>query len=548
MYQSVNITKYYRHDIIFVGDNNGHNGASNSFNVEFGQLNSFNCDSIPLNQHEGFPFHFYCTAYDEYGNVKEDYNKDVTSDTIQGKVNISDEHNCFAKMSGNFENGYADIVVRALSGCTTDKLFLNDNDTVPVVSVVSNTYNVRNDDIYFEISLIGNQVKGTPFDFYVTVKDASGYLYTDFDGALEIKDLTGRVYPTVSSNFTNGELTQNIKINATSSADKIILTNYSDLVTQSNSFVVEGPPLSYFTADNVDSRQLVNYSFPVKFYAYDVNNDIKTDFNKTVSMNDLTGTLQPQQITFYNGIATSEVTISSIRPNKDDNITITYGNFTTSTNNFSVEERKLDHFEISSIPDQRQYIVFYVNIYAKDLKGNTFENFHNPVTISDYTGTVTPVTSNSFVNGILENQKLRIDQLANGDKITVYYHDGNRLLKGQSNIFNVLNSSVRQITFDNIPDQTKNIPFDIHMKALNANGDVVEGFEGKVQLAYYINLNNVIHPTESRYFTIGEDIEPVYISEATPVNFLGIKVPVAIIATLPGVGIFGSNTFIVNEP
>ena len=86
------------------------------------------------------------------------------------------------------------------------------------------------------------------------------------------------------------------------------------------------------------------------------------------------------------------------------------------------------------------------------------------------------------------------------------------------------------------------------MKALDANGDVVEGFEGNVQLAYYINFTNVIHPTESRFFTNGEDIETVYISEATPENFFGIKVPAAIIATLPGVGVFGSNTFIVNEP
>ena len=548
LYQSVSILKKKNYDIIFTGDNNGHNGSSNYFNVDYGQLYSYTCEDISVNQHRSFPFHFHCLAYDEFGNLKEDYNREVTTDDISGTVKLSDNNSCVVKEQGSFVDGRADIVVIPTSSCgTTNKLFIEDKNESPVVSTVSNTFNIRSEDIFFEITNIGDQTKGTPFNIYITVKDSGGYLYTTFDGAVKIGDLTGTVSPEVSSNFNNGELTQEVKINAIASADKIILGNYSETVTKSNSFKVEGPPLKYFIAENVEKRQLVDYPFTVKFTAYDVNDEIKTDFEEIVTIDDLTGTLQPKNISFYHGIATASVKISAIRPNGDDKIVLTYSSFVTKTNEFSVEERKLDHFELSEIPDQRQYIVFYSNIYAKDLKGNTFENFHGSVTMEDYTNSIVPVTSDVFVNGILENQKFRIDNLANGNRITVYYDNGVGIIKGQSNIFNVVNSSVSQIVFDDIPDQTKNVPFNIHMRALDNNGDVVTGFEGAVQLSYFINFSNVINPTKSHNFISGDIVQPVIITESTPDTPIFGKIPVGIIANLPGVGVFTSNTFIV-EP
>ena len=550
LYQQVKVTEATSSDIIFVGDDNGHNGASNAFEVKFGALNHFACET-PQDQVAGYPFHFYCTAYDEYGNVKGDYTKDVTTSSAAGTVTLSDDNSCIVKLLGGFKKGKMDAVVRPLKSCpNTDRLSIQDG----TVSTATDWFNIRHDTIYFTISHIDDQVKGVSFTFNIKVTDSSGYLYKNFHGALEIKDLTGTITPSVTDNFNGASKDQEVTINKTSQVDQVILSNYQEDVTESNIFAVHGPPLGKIIIGHIEERQLVNYPFSVTMTAYDIYGNLKDDYDGTVSVDDVTGTLKvvnsstPKEITFNSGYAVTEVVIQSIRPNGDDHLIVTYdtsyGTKVTYSNNFSVEERKLDHFIVDSISDQHQYINFYITVKAVDLKGNVFENFNDKVNMEDNTGTLSPSVSDYFLNGVLQNQKVRIDQLANSDQIHIYYYSSGVTYEGYSNHFNVGLSTVAQIYFDPISDQTQNVPFIVHMKALDSNGDVVTGFEARVNLSAYVGLQNAITPTQSEYFVTGELDQQVKITQPSPYIF-GRYWPITINATLPGVGIFSSNGFIV---
>ncbi len=550
LYQQVKVTDATINDIIFVGDENGHSGASNSFDVVFGALSSIVCET-PRGPVAGYPFHFYCTAYDSYGNVKGDYTKDVTTDTTRSGTAaiVSDDAGCMVKMTGGFVNGEMDAVMRATKSCpTNDYLTVSDGG----VSGQTDWFNIYHDTIYFTISPIPDQVKGVPFTFNVKVTDESGYLY-NYYGALEISDLTSTIEPVVTDNFNGSSINQEVKIDRIADADRIILGNYQETVTVSNAFAVHGPPLGSIVVQPVEDRQLVDYPFTVRMVAYDIYGNVKEDYNGSVDMDDVTGTLEvvgstSKSVSFEGGYAVTDVVIHAIRPDGDDRLivsyTTNYGSQVTYSNYFSVEERRLDHFVIDTIPDQSQYIVFYITVRGVDLKGNVYENFNGSVYMEDLSGTLTPTESNTFTSGILTDQKVRIDQLYNGDQIHVYAYDNGVTVEGYSNYFNVGASPVRSIYFDPISDQTQNVPFLIHMKALDINGNVVPGFEGKVALSAVIGFQNVITPTESDNFINGEIYQTVVITEASP-SFLGNYLPITINANLPGVGVFSSNPFVV---
>ncbi len=551
LYQQVKVTSETTGDIIFVGDGKGHSGASNMFDVIFGPLDHFVC-MRPAGPVAGYPFHFYCTAYDSYGNVKGDYDRGVTTDSSKWgyAVVVSDDSGCMLKMKGGFEGGKMDAVMRALDSCqTTDYLQISDGN----ISTKTDWFNVYHGRIYFTISKIGDQVKGVPFTFNIKVTDEDGYLYT-YHGALEISDLTGSVDPTVTENFNGSSLDQKITINKVTDSDRIFLGNYQKTVTASNLFVVHGPPLGKIKIKQVEPRQLVDYPFKVRMVAYDIYGNVKDDYDGTVSIDDVTGTLEvvgaedAKKITFNNGYAVTDVVIHSIRPDGDDrlivNYSTNYGSRVTYSNYFSVEERKLDHFVVETIPDQHQYIVFNITVKGVDLKGNVYENFNGKVHLEDLSGTLTPTDSDYFVNGILNNQKVRIDQLYNGDRIHVYYYSNGTTIEGYSNYFNVGPSLVRSIYFEPISNQTQNVPFVIHLKAVDANGAVVTGFEGRVNLTAIVGLQNVISPNQSNNFINGELYQTVVITQPSP-NFWGTYIPLTINANLPGVGVFSSNPFIV---
>ena len=546
LYQQVKIGEEYRSDVIFVGDNNGHSGASNAFDVTFGALDHFVCET-PQDQVAGYPFHFYCTAYDEYGNVKGDYNKKVTA-AGEGngyQVEVTDEEGCIIVLEGSFHNGKMDALIRPLPSCpNTDRLILRDNS----ISTTTDWFNIRHDRIYFTTSHIDDQVKGVSFSLNIRVTDSSGYLYNYFHGALEIKDLTGTIRPTVTGNFTGSSYDQEVVINRTAQSDRIILTNFEKKVTESNSFAVHGPPLGRIKIFHIDERQLVDYPFRVSMAAYDIYGNLKDDYNETVPVEDVTGTLEPSTITFVNGYAVTDVVIHAIRPDGDDRIKVTYntlyGTQVTYSNYFSVEERKLDHFIIDAIPDQSEYISFYITVKAVDLKNNVYEDFNGKVKMEDLSGTLDPTESDYFVNGVLSSQKVRIDQLYNSDQIHVYYYSEGITYEGFSNYFNVGPTPVRAFYFDQISDQVQDVPFVIHIKAVDANGKVVNGFEAKVNLSAIVGLQNAISPTQTGNFINGEIYQTVVITAPSP-SIFGQYIPITINASLPGVGMSSSNPFIV---
>ncbi|MFZ4621933.1 MAG: LamG-like jellyroll fold domain-containing protein [Bacteroidota bacterium] len=121
-------------------------------------------------------------------------------------------------------------------------------------------------------------------------------------------------------------------------------------------------------------------------------------------------------------------------------IAASYGPLAQNTSGtITVVPGTVHHFSIASIVTQSPGIPFAISVAAKDANNNTVTSFTGTVSLSTNTGTISPLTSDAFVNGVL-SQSITVTDTSINRTITV--DDGNSHT-GTSNVFTVRDPIVR---------------------------------------------------------------------------------------------------------
>ena len=274
----------------------------------------------------------------------------------------------------------------------------------------------------------------------------------------------------------------------------------------SSAFTITHNQLDHFSVSNsaggLIGTQTAGVSFDIRVIAQDAYNNTVTSFTGTVSIDDVTGTISPTTSANFTAGVLSSQTVTITEANSNNKITVTSGAVTGTSNTFAVDPASLDHFTLSSIASpQTAGTAFSVTITAEDAYGNRVTGFNGTVNISISSGTVTPTTSGSFVNGVRTES---INVLTAGTGLTLTVDDGSGNT-GTSNSFDVNPGALDHflVTAQGggaIGTQTAGTAFDIAITAQDAYNNTVTSFTGTVTLS---DVTGTISPTTSANFTNG---------------------------------------------
>jgi len=136
------------------------------------------------------------------------------------------------------------------------------------------------------------------------------------------------------------------------------------------------------------------------------------------------------------------------------------------------------HFEFATIASPETLgVAFPVSIVAKDDLGDTVYTYNGTVSVSDSTGTITPISA-TFSSGVCNFTPAINEVIANN---AIEISDGDTF--AVSNGFEVIDAGLHHFSFEPITTpQTVDVPFAISIIASNFFGDTVTTFTGKVGL------------------------------------------------------------------
>lgn len=483
---SVRVTSTYSNDIVTAQTNGGTvTGSSNAFNVTASNIDHFDISTITGSRTAGQAFAVTITAKDAQNNTVTDFTGTVNLADLTGTISPT--------VTGNFASG-------AWSGNLTITQVQSNNYLIVSGSGKSSTSNLFNvvpgalDHFRFE-TISSPRVAGTSFNVTITAEDAYGNQATQFTSSVSLSDDTGTLTPASSGNFTAGTWSGNLRI-TTSKKDVRIYASGSGRTGQSNSFNVNAGTLDHFSMNSI-STQAAGVPFSITAIALDANNNIVTDFSSTVELSDLTGTISPKTSdNFSQGQWTGAVSISQARSANTISVRRSGGTESGVSNAFDVISSSVDHFVINTITTpQTAGSGFSITITAKDAQNNTVTGFTGTANLRDQTGTISPVTTTNFTNGVWSGT-ITITQ-SGGNSLTVTSSGK----AGNSNTFTVNPAALDHFTFSPIESpKTAGTAFSISISARDIYENLVTGF---VSTANLTDVTGTISPAQTGSFTSG---------------------------------------------
>lgn len=422
--ENITITRAQNDVFITVRDASSHTGTSNRFNVQSNNLHHFAISTV-ADQAAGLPFSITVTAQDYYNNT-------VTG--FGGTVNISHAGtgSITPTVSGNFTQGVwtGNVVISQVQS----------SDRIRVVRTggtengISNAFSVTPSTVdHFVISSIGSvQTAGAPFSVTIQAVDANQNVVSNFSGTAALLDETGTASPS-SISFSNGVWTGSVTITRTGIDNTLTVTGMGKSGTSSAFHVYPGPVHS-FQISLISTPQTAGIPFPVTITAKDAYGNTATQFNRSVNLQEKTGTLSPSTTqAFQNGVRTEYVTLS--RADQDVVITVSDGEGHTGvSNSFNVAPGALYRFSFDLVGNQIAGVPFTVRIVALDRYDNRVTTFAGEVALSDLTGSIKPTRSGMFIFGQWSGG-VTIDQPMINNQLTAIRTGGTE--RGNSNLFNV---------------------------------------------------------------------------------------------------------------
>jgi len=207
---------------------------------------------------------------------------------------------------------------------------------------------------------------------------------------------------------------------------------------------------------------------------------------------------------------------------------------------FNINVGAVDHFAITGIGGSvTAGTPFNFTITAQDAQNNTVTGFTGTLTLSDYTGTLTPQTVVISSNGTVTVNGAIITKAQTGVSITAT----SGAINGFSSTFTVVPGALDHFTVTNagsgnIAAQIAGAPFNIRMEARDVNENVITTFTNTVTLS---NTTSSITPANSGSFVAG-----VLASQQVTIN----KTSTAEVITASGgapTRTGNSNSFVVNS-
>ncbi|NUM77843.1 hypothetical protein HUU40_26065, partial [candidate division KSB1 bacterium] len=498
---SVTISNTGTNRVITVS-NGSFSEPSNSFTVNAGVLDHFEITTITSPQTAGQNFSVTVRA-------KDVNNNDVS---YTGTVTLTDNTGTLTASSLVFTNQAAQTITNARITKAQAGVVITASGSGKAVQ--SNAF-IVNPDLLHHFSItntsgnsIGSQIAGTPFNVRITAQDQFNNTMTGFVQTVTITDLSSPPINITSGAFSAGVLaSQSITILKARTDNQLTVSGGVPPVNgTSNLFNVNPAALHHFTIDPI-TDQATSAPFTITLRAMDANENPVTSFAGTVSISDLTGTITPTSSgAFVAGARSESVTITQARTANRIEVSGGVPARTGASNNFNVTATTIDRFEISTIGNQTAGTAFPVTIIARDASNNIVTGFNGTVTVSDITGSITPVTSNPFSAGQLV-QNFTITKSAVNDVLTV-----TGLGKSSSsNAFNVSHAALTKFAIAPLSDQVAGQSFPLILTAQDAFDNTVTSFTGTVSIA--VNTGTIT-PTTSSAFSAGTRTQVVTIPQA----------------------------------
>ncbi len=362
---------------------------------------------------------------------------------------------------------------------------------------------------------IGAQVAGTPFAITIIAQDANNNTATSFTSTVALTS-TGALSgaPVTTAAFTNGVLaSQSVTITNAGSFTLTATSATPSATGASASFTVGSAAATHFAITAVGGGAIAQQSagtpFNVQITALDANNNT-ANFSGTATLTS-TGTLTGAPVTtaaFTNGVLASQaITITNT-----GSFTLTAASIAPSATGtsaaFIVAGGNVTHFAVTAvgggaIPTATAGTPFSNQITALDANNNT-ASFSGTVALTS-TGTLTgaPITTASFIGGILASQTVT---LTNTGSFTLTASSTTPSATGTSASFTVAAASATHIVVEAagggpISAQTAGTPFNVRLTALDANNNVATGFTGSAVLTSTGSLTGA--PVTTAAFTNG---------------------------------------------
>lgn len=428
--------------------------------------------------------------------------KDVYENTtpFDGIVSLVDlTNNLNPKQTTPFTNGiWQGFGSITIAGKTDITAIYNE-----IISI-SNEFIVRGVELdYFVISTITTQTAGVDFTITITAKDRFGNIADEFNDTANLMDLSKTIFPIHTTNFTSGIWHGTVGI--TKSGTTTITVSYYDKSGTSNPFFITSGAIDHFVLSTI-TNQIAGVNFDIIIEARDKYDNIVTSFTDKVLLTDSSQSIVPTiSGNFSNGLWVGEVGIIKAGTTT---IFANYQDKKGTSNPFLVHPGYLDHFIFTPITDQIAGEEFNITIIACDIYRNTVTTYIGNNTLIDTTGSIIPIMTTSFIDGVLKDFPVTIFIARDNIQITTT-GDGK---EGRSNPFSVSAGTLDHFKIGEIlSPQKAGKHFHITISAMDKSGNIVNTFEGKVSLS---DTNQTLMPTATTKFTCGIWHENVYITKA----------------------------------
>ena len=157
--------------------------------------------------------------------------------------------------------------------------------------------------------------------------------------------------------------------------------------------------------------------------------------------------------------------------------------WTAGTQTQNVNSGPLDHFSFAAIANQTNSAAFNVTITAQDTYGNTVTSYSGINSLSNTTGTITPITTGAFNNGVWTD---KITITSAQSKVTITTSGGGK--NGTSNEFNVVAGTISKLAFSSAPQI---------LAAGDLTGEITLQSQDASNNPYNAAENTVIHLTSN---------------------------------------------------
>ncbi|HEX9971735.1 MAG TPA: hypothetical protein VGD14_06655, partial [bacterium] len=462
-------------------------GTSSTFSITHNVLASFQLDPI-LTQTAGNSFGITITAKDKYNNIVSSFLNTASLSDLTGTI--------APQTTTSFTSGAWNGSVQITKTHASNKITASSQDKAGT----SNTFIVNPGSLHhFTFETISSpQTAGTLFNIIIKAQDSYGNTVTGFTSSATLSDNTGTMSPTTTTAFILGQWSGNISITKKQKDVRITATS-SSISNQSNQFNVQAGNVDHFVVENISS-QTAGIPFLIEVKAKDIFNNQVDQFEETVNLSDLTGTITPAvSDSFATGYWAGNVTVTQVRTNNI--ITVqrtTNGTQSGTSNGFNVIHNSLDHFVFGSIPTtQTAGTQFGITIIARDAYENNVTNFTGTASISDLTGTISPGITGNFSTGQWSGN-VTITKSQTADRISAT--SGNKT--GTSNSFNVNPYNLDHFRFQTITSpQIAGQSFAVTITAEDIYNNRVTSFSNTVTLS---DETGTIFPATSGNFSSGQ--------------------------------------------